>query len=296
MTNPTMPGEPIRVAGATITLESVVIGKLNVDYSYQRPLRTHTWKKYAKEFDLEKFGTPMVSARGDSSLWVMDGQHRIKAAQVALDLDDSQMVPANVYRGLTVEKEADLWVAYNVERTAPHRDDNHRAMVVAGRPLACAVEKTVSRHGFEIGSGNAVGRINAVGIAYELEERGVLDSTLSILGSAWGADQGALRGPLMKAVGLILARYGRSIDRRRLIQRLAVTNPDTIVAKASSARAADPDSFLGSAGNKSGKTVVDFVARVIITTYNYRKSSGRLTAWESRHARAYWDPQRTKTK
>ncbi len=102
----TVPGEIIGVA----------VGALRIEPRYQRPLDSRRVRHMAEHLDASQLGVIEVHRRPDSSLVVLDGQHRARA--VLDSRGPEAVVMAHVVEGLTVAQEAERFLALNRERVA----------------------------------------------------------------------------------------------------------------------------------------------------------------------------------
>lgn len=105
---------------------------LVVDPCYQRDLRSKPAIVIAREFLWSKFGVINVNQRdGEESFFVMDGQHRVLAAQRREDIHE---LPCLVFRLDQVAAEARAFVGLNMQRKAAKFYEKWRAWVVAEDP------------------------------------------------------------------------------------------------------------------------------------------------------------------
>lgn len=85
---------------------------LEIDYSYQRPANMEVVRKIAANWDTSKVSAPLVSHR-DERLYVVDGQHRVKAAALA----GVDILMCQVLTQKTRDEEVDIFVNQNVNKT-----------------------------------------------------------------------------------------------------------------------------------------------------------------------------------
>jgi hypothetical protein len=122
-------------------LEYVAKASLQVDSTYQRALNELKRRRIASNFNWAAFGVLIVARRTDGSLWVIDGQHRLMAAQSRSDV---QQVPVIIFEfGGNVKDEATDFLIANKDRKPLTGVDSFKAMVVSGDPIALEVQGMV---------------------------------------------------------------------------------------------------------------------------------------------------------
>ena len=138
-------------AGFRPSLENCRIGDLQIDESYQRSIDNESSKalirKIAVFWDWSLFQPLTVARRGDGTLWVVDGQHRLAAARLRHDLYD---LPCIVTRYDSASDEAASFVAMNMQRRALSALDLFRAAVAAGDGSAREITEMLDRAGLTL--------------------------------------------------------------------------------------------------------------------------------------------------
>lgn len=94
--------------------------------------------KMASEWSWVACGALTVGRRGDSSLWVIDGQNRLEAALRRADID---RLPCMVYDVAHKPEEARGFLHVNTHRKAMSSADRHPAMVLIGDQCARVVDE-----------------------------------------------------------------------------------------------------------------------------------------------------------
>lgn len=98
---------------------------LLVDNSYQRTPEEHVLHKIEVNYDPRQVRKLYISQREDGSMYVIDGNHtRLAAMRV---LGEDAMLEAEIYTGLTVEEEADMFVKLNSNSKKISFNDNLKA-------------------------------------------------------------------------------------------------------------------------------------------------------------------------
>lgn len=127
-------------------VKRVLIADLQVDYSYQRPLSPGRVESVAAKWDDRKGGIITVSERADGSQFVIDGQHRMRACE----RNGGRAIKAEVWTGLSVEDEAEMFDALNDDRARVDPLSRFRAQLRYKHGTALAVQQTVEEAGATI--------------------------------------------------------------------------------------------------------------------------------------------------
>lgn len=137
-------------------LEYVPKGLLKVDSRYQRALNDAKRLRIASNFNWAAFGVLIVARRDDGSLWVIDGQHRLMAAQSRSDVKE---VPAVIFEfGDNIMDEATDFLIANKDRKPLTGVDSFKAMVVSEDPTALEVQRMIYSAGRTVGDSTSVER------------------------------------------------------------------------------------------------------------------------------------------
>jgi hypothetical protein len=202
------------------------VEKIEIDARYQRELDQGRATAMSKHIDLDRIGVPVVSRRADGKCVVLDGQHRVKALQMAGK--GALQILCEVHEGLSLLEEATLFLKLNGGRKAIRVYDKWRAQLVSRVPTALEIEKILSTAGLRISkaSGNncvcAISAIWGVHVKYKN-----LSDTLAVLKS-WGeGDPGVYEAELIKATSEFLRTYP-SADPKQLIKKLETYSPERI--------------------------------------------------------------------
>lgn len=132
--------------GLRPSLENCRIGDLNIDAEYQRSTEGGSSqaliRRIAMFWDWSLFHPLALSRRGDGSLWVVDGQHRLAAARLRGDIYD---LPCVVSSYASAADEAASFVAMNVQRRPLSALDLFRAAQAASDDQAEAIATLLDR-------------------------------------------------------------------------------------------------------------------------------------------------------
>ena len=198
-------------------LKRVQVGQLLVDYAepygqgYARPLSEGRLRVLRRDWDSMACSPLIISKRADSSLYVVDGNHR---RVVAFEKGITSL-PAMIFSGLEQAREADLYVKLGTTlgQTPWTR---FQSKLVAGDPAARDIVAVAQANGLEISAaGYQDGRIQAVARAEWIFARGGpqgLAWTLRFLQVAFGGNRESLGEMQLEGVFGFFQRYGDKVD------------------------------------------------------------------------------------
>ena len=228
------------LAGVKPTLEKVAVKDLEIDPSIQRPLDPNKVRKIYNEFTEAGLGVIAVSERRNPrQLIVLDGQHRDAVLKLVAAEGGLDVVDANVYRDLTKEQEALLFLTLN-NTTKPRATDKYRVAVQAGDPAAVAIDEILRAYSLKVSTFPADGNVSAVEtlrrIHLRSEKRGwepnLLQQVVITIIRAWGQKEFALKGMVFEALAAMYDVYADRIDMQEFITNLSEENPKDLVLEA----------------------------------------------------------------
>jgi hypothetical protein len=188
----------------------------------QREINNDWVNKIMTDFDPDAFGLVTVNKRADGSYAIVDGQHRIEAMRL-LGWDD-QKVDANIYEGLSLKQEAELFLLLN-KRLAVPAMATFKVGVTAGRTEEVAINEILDGLDLRVGVGRTGGTISAVGTLRRIYRRyggEVLSRSLSIVKAAFG-DEGFTTA-VIDGMAMFVARYSETINDDRITDTLGRVN------------------------------------------------------------------------
>lgn len=190
------------------------VSKLVVSPAAQRPLNEGWADKIAAEFNVDKLGIPVVSER-DGAVWVVDGQHRVRALKLVGWSD--QKIQCDTYVGLTEAEEAELFDGLNDSRSVGTYA-KFQVRLTAGRSREVGISRAVSDAGYQIANGK-IKCVTALGKVYDAggDERVV--RVVSIIGEAFGVD--AIRADVVAGLGLVVGRYGDKVGDEEFVRKFS---------------------------------------------------------------------------
>jgi len=106
--------------------------KLIIDNRYQRDLDEPRAMHLAETFDESLLGTIVISQRKNGEYYVLDGQHRVTASQIA-DRGDIP-IQCEVHSGLTLAQESKMFLDLNGGRKYVRIYDKFRARIMSREP------------------------------------------------------------------------------------------------------------------------------------------------------------------
>ncbi len=199
-----------------------------VDHRYQRDLDANRAEYMAANFDPDVVGVPVVSKRADGGLVRIDGQHRLAAA-VAAGFGDEPIL-MQVFDGLTIQQEADLFLRLNGNRKGVAAVEKYKARIEAREPVALEIYGVLKKHGCRIATGQGRGIIAAVAAVEHAYNKGNLDSVIYVLSAWMDRDTAGFEGAFVRGVSLFLSLYPDA-DLDLLVKKLGTATPRQLLTK-----------------------------------------------------------------
>lgn len=251
-------------------MEYIYIALMEVSEKAQRAYRPAHAEALAAEFDLEAMGIPVLSYR-DGTYWIVDGQHRVRALEMC-DFGDYK-IQCEVYHDLTEQEEALLFLARD-DRRAITPIDKFRIAVFGGREPELTINKIVEKQGLRVaGSGSHTGAIQAAKAlmdSYEEVGGAKLGRALNLLNQSFTGEPKAFTATMIRAMSLVVFRYGNGLDDEVIINKLGTIRQGTegLLQKA--------DVLM----RRTGYGLTPCVAAAIVERYNEGvRGNRRLESW-----------------
>lgn len=228
----------------------------------------------AASFNVLALGTITVSQRGDGSLVVLDGMHRVAASRQA---GYQGLMSAEIMSGLSIEQEAELFLLLNATKT-PSAISKYLVRVVMGEPAALEIDGIVRSHGWSVHPSTRDGSLTAVTAVERIYANGggtkasgshgeLLDRTLEVVTAAWEHDYQGVNAHMLLAVAQLLGRFGASVDTKKLVAEMQGTRPAILVGRARTLRDAQ------------GGVVPAALAKILAGLHNKKRRSNLLPEW-----------------
>jgi hypothetical protein len=237
---------------------------------YQHPAYVHAVKQLKDDFDARSYGFITLSERDDGSLWVLDGQTRLKVHEEL----SIPTIKAEIRRGLSEAEEARLYLFLS-RNAVRGMADQFTARVMSHDAIAVTIKDVLDRLGLVLtrfGQRDLAGQ-QAICCAKKLDqlvrhdptgER--LESTLSLIFSTWGYSAMAVSHWLVDVIATFLERYDGRFIPAQFHQRLSAQTVPMLRADALVLRNAKPQMSLKAC-----------VLERVLDAYNHgRPQAGRL--------------------
>lgn len=217
------------------TFQEIRPNLITPDQRYQRELDETRARGMAEDFRPDLFGVPVISKRsgartdaGEAPMVAVDGQHRLKAAVIAKRGDTPMLM--KVYKGLTLQEEAALFLRLSRGQRAIRAYDNWKASLAAQDTDALTIFETLKRIGLKVTKSKQKRGVCAIRAVYYSHHKGNLESTMHVL-TAWAeGDPEAYEGELIRAVAAFLSEY-HAIDLDSAIKKLRNHSPERVLRK-----------------------------------------------------------------
>jgi hypothetical protein len=256
-------------------LDRVHVAALSVDYApphgegYARPLSQGRLARLRREWDAMACSPLVISRRIDNTLWVIDGNHR---RVVAYEMGMTTL-PAQVFSGLSREREADLYTKLGtvLGQTPMTR---FRARIVSGEDVANEVIRIVEECQFELdltGGTYRDGTIQAVARTEWIYARGGEEGlrwVLNLVGDAYDGLRDSLGSRFLEGTFGFWLRYAKLVNRDILVDRLKGAGIQALEDRSGSIFRR----FATSPGNSVGRAMAEM--------YNTAPNTKRLPEWQ----------------
>jgi hypothetical protein len=258
------------------TVKKLPVEGLTVDPVVQRMegLDQRRVEKYAANFKAALLGVITVSHRSNGTFVVLDGMHRVATCR---QVGFQGTVTCNVFTGLTVAEEAELFFGLNdfKQPSALTKFDMRYKM---GDADAVAIRTIAEEHGWTIAPGSTHGYIAAItalervyisagGVLPDGQHAELLAQTLEILTAAWEWDSASVHQSMLEAVAQLLGRFGAAVDIKKLIAEMQGTRPQVLIGKARTMK------------DMQGGTITAAMAKILAGMHNKKRRTNLLPEW-----------------
>ena len=206
----------------TSRVESVPLDKMRVREAIAQrtgPVRPGHVARLLRNFSIDKIGYPVINHTG-GWYWIIDGQHRVAAIKIWLGEWEGQQIECRVYKNLSEQEEAEMFLDLNV-MLAVRQIDKFRAALTARREDEINIEAIVRKNGLKISEDSSDGSIACVATLLKVYRRGAecLNRDLHIVNESFG-DSG-LDADVLDGIGLLVSRYNGQLDDGKAIRALS---------------------------------------------------------------------------
>lgn len=229
-------------------VSKIPVGEMVVDPEYQGHVNKGLVDRIAKRWDDAAAGAVVLNWREDNTYAVLDGQHRVLAAQRAGVTD----LNALVFVGKTKKEEATLFVQLNTKHNVLSID-RFRANLAGGGVSEKNIVQALREVGLDIGlngprpDGTKIQCVNTLSSIYTNHGLAHFKIVAGILTSAFHGYPDrykAYAGNMWEAVSQFVYRYPEA-DISRLIQKLKEKSPTVIGGMADAATGPGQSAWMG---------------------------------------------------
>lgn len=216
----------------------VAVGDVQLDMAVQRSIVGARIRKLTANFDPILLGEVLVSERANGQLYILDGQHRLRAAEQS----GVPTVTCEVFTGLSKADEARLFMGRN-DRAGIAKNDRNRTLATSGDQDTLNVQMAAQSAGFRFitdmrEDSTFQDRAAGIGVMHDAEKRKYVEVTgpehlsrvLQFYARAYG-NQERPESVLLKALSRIFV--GKfEVDEDRLYDKLRGLPPQQLADQA----------------------------------------------------------------
>ena len=198
----------------------------NPEHDHLRQRKIRKDMEVFKPHLLQRF---VISERADGSKMILDGGGRAWGMREIHRFSDTYPVPCQVFRGLTVSEELEMWHELNFNRANTTSLEGFLGRMRAKQEPEVTIEKIARSFGMTVGKQGRAGTIRCAVTLLAAQEAGVLEMALNITTAAYGAQGGASSSVILNPlIQLLIRNKDKEIYRERLVRVLreygSVTN------------------------------------------------------------------------
>lgn len=242
--------------------------QLQSSQAYQRPVDPNHVREIIDNFDPLYLEEILVSLR-EGRYYVVDGQNRIAAFRHMNNGRDC-LVNCKVFSGLTYEQEADMFCHLDSIKKKLRYCDSIRARAEAKNdPTILGINEILTRYGIKWSYKGAGGNMDRTikaskALVDSYEELGPLMFELAIrlLVRTWKGHKDSMSAPFVKGITLFVKEYVHEADEDQFVRKLCSLTSAEVKSLARAEISATKDEVK--------------YARVFLSRYNYRATTGKL--------------------
>lgn len=188
------------------TLVRISVADLVIDPAVQREQIPAWVRELADTMNLRRLGMFTASRREDGTRVVLDGGHRKLALELAGFPD--HVVLCEMFEGLTIQEEADLFLSLNYKRTVA-AIPKFLVSVTRGDETSTLIADLLKRHEWRVSSAGEKGCFGAIAALQRLYERNpaAAQSTIEAITCAFQTSPEASNHLLISGLGMVFIRY-----------------------------------------------------------------------------------------
>lgn len=220
-------------------LQYIPPAQLEIDDSYQRSLEVKASqtliRKMAQFWNWDLCQPLVVSRRTDGGKYVIDGQHRLAAANLRPDIEQ---LPCVVVEYASAADEAASFVHLNQQRRPLNALDVFKAAIASEDPEAVAVSDAIERSGLQLASHSnyvswkpdMVSNIGGILRHWRQDGPAITEHSLIILGHVWKQQVKRYAGRLFPGIVGVCAKHRLNEDEERTLEFEKLLNSNSQVA------------------------------------------------------------------
>lgn len=200
----------------------VTASEVVVPEEYQRIYDEKRSRGYAMRFSWRRFRSVAVNRRPDGTLALVDGQHRLRAAQMVFGPD--VRVPCTFTHADSTQEEAGDFDGINTDRSGLSYNTAFRARLHHGNKESLQVEEVLTQYGLRPlwpGENRGVpGTVVATRtVEYMIKAAGVSSAraVIGVLQEVWKDDASGYRDFILSGLWQFLVRYDGLVRRDRVV-------------------------------------------------------------------------------
>jgi hypothetical protein len=209
----------------SMNIQRLPLNKLRVDHRYQRLYKKGRAENIGRSWDDKLAGVITVSKRSDGGFYIIDGQHRVRGAEIK----GKEYLDADVREGLTLAEEAQLFDRLNADRALVSALERFRARLLYGDPVAIEIRDIV--YEFDGTIAEKLGRknkddmgIRSIGALERVYTSGgpeMLRDILGIIKQSWDSiDYETTNEYTLGGLRWLIQKHNDNITVNRLVERL----------------------------------------------------------------------------
>ena len=216
-----------------VSLDSALLER---DFSYQRPVNMNRVKEIVAEFDPDLVNILKVSFR-DGHYYVFDGSHTLEALRIVNAKEHFQVI-CKLYKGLTYEREAQLFALQNGNATRVGTPYKMRALERAGDTPTVQFLEATRGTGFEISPGERTSKKNTIAAVckasavYDQLGEEQYKAMLKLIKETWDGESWSVSQNMLSGMAIFYKTFGDKLSKDRFVKKLCLADQISILKAA----------------------------------------------------------------